>query len=597
MTISDQDIVYWVDLAFIAAACFAFLLTLPRRFIRFSTPLERNVSIKLLKGSPPIERPAEDTSSSSPVDSVTSTIPTDDGRGGLYRRSAAAASPTKRHRGFLLEAASRVRSCLQSFTLFSVTSEKTAGRLVFIFLYIVAIVAACFAHTDPFAKPNRLGFVVASQIPIAVALSTKTSIVTLLTSKGYEKLNFLHRCVGITIFVVANFHFLGHIYGFALTGTLHKKLKQPFVIWGIFTLIGIYALFLSSLPFVRRRSYSLFRAFHFIGIVLVLVCVNFHRHQTRKFIAVAAGLYGADLILRFTLRQKITKAYLYAVPELGMTRVEIPSIRGGWRAGQHIRLRVLTGMGPTMWFETHPFSIVSVSSDNHLNNNELGDGLVLMCKRVGGWTERLYALASSARSEEKAVCVRVSLDGPYGGLADVVLTNYTAALLVAGGSGITFSLGLVEDMVQKASRFQTNLRIIHLVWIVKNHTNYRALAAEFESLNARCIASGYSLRFKVSIFCTRESITSVSSTQENAPILREENDGSKFKMVDTGRPDLPAILDTIANDAAVKQWRNGISVCVCGPVELAHKVRESVRKLRTRSQVGGVYLHEETFGW
>ena len=122
MTISDQNVVYWVDLALIAAACLAFLLTLPRRFIRFSSPLERNVAIKLSKGDPPIERPPEESSSSSPVDSEISTIPTDDGRGGLYRRSAVVASPTKRHRGFILEAASR-QSQMKGFVL---TSSSTA---------------------------------------------------------------------------------------------------------------------------------------------------------------------------------------------------------------------------------------------------------------------------------------------------------------------------------------------------------------------------------------------------------------------------------------------------------------------------------------
>ncbi len=63
--------------------------------------------------------------------------------------------------------------------------------------------------------------------------------------------------------------------------------------------------------------------------------------------------------------------------------------------------------------------------------------------------------------------------------------------------------------------------------------------------------------------------------------------------VDTGRPDIPALLDTISNDTAVRQWRNGLSVSVCGPVELAVEVREGVRRLRTRHQVGGVHLHEE----
>lgn len=80
---------------------------------------------------------------------------------------------------------------------------------------------------------------------------------------------------------------------------------------------------------------------------------------------------------------------------------------------------------------------------------------------------------------------------------------------------------------------------------------------------------------------------------EHAAHTSNESQGSKYVTVEPGRPDIPAILNAVADDATVRQWRNGISVSVCGPVALAEEVRESVRQLRTRSQVGGVHLHEE----
>lgn len=45
-----------------------------------------------------------------------------------------------------------------------------------------------------------------------------------------------------------------------------------------------------------------------------------------------------------------------------MTMIEIPNITAGWKAGQHVRIRIAsTGMGYLRWAENHPFTIASVS--------------------------------------------------------------------------------------------------------------------------------------------------------------------------------------------------------------------------------------------
>ncbi len=62
------------------------------------------------------------------------------------------------------------------------------------------------------------------------------------------------------------------------------------------------------------------------------------------------------------LKTRVATAHLRALPELGITRVEIPTLNAGWRAGQHVRLRVLsTAMGWAGWLEVHPFTIASVT--------------------------------------------------------------------------------------------------------------------------------------------------------------------------------------------------------------------------------------------
>lgn len=92
------------------------------------------------------------------------------------------------------------------------------------------------------------------------------------------------------------------------------------------------------------------------------------------------------------------------------TRVTIP-LRKGWRAGQHVRLRVLTmQMGVAAMLEVHPFTIASSNDDE--------EGLVLICKNAGNWTGSLAALARKTSSKDLEgtllPSVRVIVQGPYG---------------------------------------------------------------------------------------------------------------------------------------------------------------------------------------
>lgn len=72
-------------------------------------------------------------------------------------------------------------------------------------------------------------------------------------------------------------------------------------------------------------------------------------------------LYAVDRCWRI-LQTRVAMANLQLMPELRVVRLSIPRINGGWRAGQHVRIKVLsTGMGLIGWAEPHPFTIASVS--------------------------------------------------------------------------------------------------------------------------------------------------------------------------------------------------------------------------------------------
>ena len=113
-------------------------------------------------------------------------------------------------------------------------------------------------------------------------------------------------------------------------------------------------------------------------------------------------------------KTRVATAHLRALPELGITRLEIPTLNAGWRAGQHVRLRVLSmAMGWTGCLEVHPFTIASVSKTE--------EGMVLLVKNTGGWTRKMYEVAKTSGygGDGLGRDMKVVIEGPYGKLFGV----------------------------------------------------------------------------------------------------------------------------------------------------------------------------------
>ena len=86
----------------------------------------------------------------------------------------------------------------------------------------------------------------------------------------------------------------------------------------------------------------------------------------------------------------------------------------------------------------------------------MGGTLTLAARANGDWSKALNAYAQEEAKGKKGNCcdgkesgpstVMVMLDGPYGGCS-IDLGEYETVLLVAGGSGVTFTLALLDDLV------------------------------------------------------------------------------------------------------------------------------------------------------
>ena len=55
-----------------------------------------------------------------------------------------------------------------------------------------------------------------------------------------------------------------------------------------------------------------------------------------------------------------------------------------------------------------------------------------------------------------------------GGPGHTVFSSFSGAMFIAGGSGITFALGAIQDLVQKDLQGQSRLKVIELVWTISD---------------------------------------------------------------------------------------------------------------------------------
>lgn len=129
-------------------------------------------------------------------------------------------------------------------------------------------------------------------------------------------------------------------------------------------------------------------------------------------------------------------------------------------------------------FESHPLTITSAGS---------GRGITLYAKVAGGWSRRINVLAQAedndgADESEKTVSaeridpvekpcvpVQILIDGPYGGLK-LDLADYRDIFIIAGGSGITFALGCIEEgLIRQRDLPQEGIfESVKVVWAVNN---------------------------------------------------------------------------------------------------------------------------------
>ncbi|ORY12210.1 ferric reductase like transmembrane component-domain-containing protein [Clohesyomyces aquaticus] len=484
---------------------------------------------------------------------------------------------------------------------------------------------------------DRIGALAYALTPLTIALSTRDSILSLLTGVPYQHFNFLHRWTGRIILVQSFVHTIGWTI---IEGKLYQPqpkvynnfIKQPYMIWGIVAQGFIAFLWVfSTSRVIRWTGYEFFRKSHFVVAGLYLGACWGHWNKLACWMIASLGLLGVDLGLRIVRVCLIHLGYKSGNKGLGfraiqsrietfkdpsgtILRMEFTHNHEPWKVGQHY---YLTFPSLSIW-QSHPFTVASTPPTRTVSPKH-----TYIIRARNGETGKLAALAEATAE------IPVILVGPYGG--SVVDNEVSNILAIAGGTGISFTLPIFAAALANPSSYTENLE---LVWIVRHVENLTWIAPELLALRAqleprspavsdtnsddeikecgnvavRSMQSNKCLRIR--IFVTRSSQTTApktitqekdletssasssasASTPTHSHDLREllkPHPSFSITYLDSKHPSIPAVVDAFIG-GTVSSGRT--QVVASGPTELGTDIRAAVA---ARNSAGGVWSGDE----
>ncbi|KAK4698259.1 hypothetical protein P7C70_g8022, partial [Phenoliferia sp. Uapishka_3] len=325
---------------------------------------------------------------------------------------------------------------------------------------------------------------------------------------------------------------------------------------------------------------------HIVGWLIFIIAVNLHVPEVaRPYTYVGIGGYILDVVVRIA-KTRLKSANVVTLAG-GVTMLQVSGLSNGWRAGQHVWVRVLNGR---RFYETHPFTIANAPAD--ISPLPGKHNLTILAKSAGDWTQALLETASvpspeAAKSGGYGRTVSVSIEGS-------MYTDFSESqniILFAGGSGITFAASVLEEIIGQAIEGTCRARTLTLVWTIKTITSVDWYQEMFNSLLVLARTRS-SLEVKICLYITGRE------PAQYCPI----RDAS----VTLARPNIAAIIEDAVDDVTSELGKEGytgrgggIAVGTCGPDPLVRGVRIAVGGItRARAvKAGGIVSHSECFGW
>ncbi|KAG2346403.1 hypothetical protein BDR05DRAFT_988089 [Suillus weaverae] len=532
----------------------------------------------------------------------------------------------------------------KSYTLNMAEVFVTMVYIIFIFVWTFINTTDLDGHAlDISYWCNRSGMLAASQFPLITALGTKNNIVSLITGISCDKLNYVHRMMCRVVFILLWVHAGSDV---VRNAPFQPYFAEQWLIWGLVSMVAFTILCIVSLRPIRAQAYELFFYVHFATALIFLIGAYFHTQnfESTFWIYPCFLIWGLDRFIRFLRLVVFNHSYfgfrsgstMDATAELlsddfVRLRFHRPS-HFHWTPGQTAYL-IMPSVS-RLPFEAHPFTIASFNStlfdvpkEQKLTSEKYAE-ISLAEGNLGSsapfWKELVFFInvreGFTARLKDAALKgnkVKVFVDGPYGPSPN--LGSYDTSVLVAGGSGVSYTLPVLLDIIERVRNGESGCRRVVFIWSIRSvdHIHWiddvliRALRLAPPSLSISILIH----------------VTGAPATIEILPQSYGPNDGAK-PVRDDSRSEVVELQDgkamEISNDSLfamdsvklanerpdlhtilrdeVKTATGRMSVSVCGSQSITRSVRGALRfpvssPLNVANGGPSVTLHIESFGY
>ncbi|KAL6230988.1 hypothetical protein BDW75DRAFT_221346 [Aspergillus navahoensis] len=378
---------------------------------------------------------------------------------------------------------------------------------------------------------DRIGVLAFALTPLAIFLSSRESLLSLITGIPYHHFMFLHRWLGYIIYIQSTLHTIGWTI---IEGRLYQPqpsawnewVAQTYIIWGIVAMILLSVMVALSTPWgIRLTGYEVFRKLHYVlAMIYIGACWG---HWVQLYCWMIASLIvwfldrGIRLMRTFTMHHFNTPHTSHSfgvhIPNARMTlferahdgdiiRLELEHNHDEWKIGQHF---FLCFPALSIW-QSHPMTPASVPGTNPRGQNH-----TYIVRARKGMTKQLAQLARTAQSTS------VVLNGPYGQSIvsdDFYREDDVNVFCIAGGTGVTFVLPVLLTLAQRTMQRRG---LLEFVWVVRRKDDTDWIQSELETLKR---AAAGVRNFRIRIFVTRgahDSTTEPIAPSEYHPFSKE----------------------------------------------------------------------------
>ncbi|KAL1598150.1 hypothetical protein SLS59_007160 [Nothophoma quercina] len=368
---------------------------------------------------------------------------------------------------------------------------------------------------------DRVGVIAYALTPLSVMLSSRESILSLVTGLPYQSFNFLHRWLGYLIFAQSSLHTIGwciieiKLYNPQPTTGLNW-IRQLYMIWGLVAMILLTLLVILSTPWgIRMTGYEAFRKLHYVLAMVYIGACWGHWEQLKVFLIPGLVVWiidrairlGRTALLHYNFLPSGHMGFRAALADItffrdevngDVVRLDFDHPQDAWSVGQHFYLMFPES---SIW-QAHPFTPLSLpvfgadtQHHSYIFRAKKGE-----TRKIAELSAKRAARASDPQEANEGLMgnarLSVVLQGPYGEQTMGDLASDSNVLCIAGGTGITYVLPVLLDI---ASRPQNRDRKLSLVWVIRHRSDIDWVAPELQVLKRKC----RNLRAGIHIYVTR----------------------------------------------------------------------------------------------